>query len=347
MTKTATKHHRMATKDKILEFLKRHETATSSEMCDLLGISRQALNVHLRSLINAGTVLKAGSTRSSHYFLPDKTLETYHYKRTFTLSGLDESRVYQQLAIILNLKQSLSENQESIVNYVFTEILNNAIDHSRALKCHVRVSLDAAQLKFEILDNGIGVFESIASKLTLEDEHAAMIELIKGKTTTMPEAHSGEGIFFSSKAADKFTLQSHAIEIEWDRVLDDVFVSKPRFQKGTRVSFLLRRDSRTKLENVFSEFAPEEYDFQFQKTKIMIKLLKTDYISRSEAKRLLMNLGKFREVELDFKSVKQLGQGFTDEVFRIFVDKNPQLIISTSNTNPAIQAMINHVRNIK
>ncbi len=79
----------------------------------------------------------------------------------------------------------------------------------------------------------------------------------------------------------------------------------------------------------------------------MIKLLKTDYISRSEAKRLLVNLDKFREVELDFKSVKQLGQGFADEVFRIFVEKNPQLIINTSNTNPAIQAMINHVSNIK
>jgi anti-sigma regulatory factor (Ser/Thr protein kinase) len=337
----------METKDKIVEFLEHHETSNSSELCDLLGISRQALNVHLRSLINAGTVLKAGSTRSSYYFLPGNTLETHHYKKTFTLSGLDESRVYQQLAIILNLKQSLSENQESIVNYAFTEMLNNAIDHSKALKCHVQVSLDAAQLKFEILDNGIGVFESIASKLLLEDEHAAMIELIKGKTTTMPEAHSGEGIFFSSKAADKFALRSHAIEIEWDRALDDVFVSKPRFQKGTRVSFLLRRDSKTKLENVFSKFAPEEYDFQFQKTKVMIKLLKKDYISRSEAKRLLVNLEKFREVELDFKSVKQLGQGFADEVFRIFVEKNPQLIINASNTNPAIQAMIDHVSSIK
>ncbi|MCH7882613.1 MAG: DUF4325 domain-containing protein [Proteobacteria bacterium] len=333
----------MRTRHKILEFLKSHETATSSELCDLLGISRQALNVHLRSLIHGDKVLKAGSTRASYYFLPDKTPEAHQYKKTFTLAGLDESRVYQQIAIILNLKQSLSENQESIVNYAFTEMLNNAIDHSRASKCHVQISLDAAQLKFEILDSGIGVFESIAGKLTLEDEHVAMIELIKGKTTTMPEAHSGEGIFFSSKVADKFTLQSHAIQIEWDRALDDVFVSKPRFQKGTRVGFNLRRDSRTKLENVFSEFAPQEYDFQFQKTKVMIKLLKKDYISRAEARRLLVNLEKFREVELDFKSVQHLGQGFADEVFRIFAEKNPQLIMSTSNTTPAIQAMIKHV----
>ncbi len=335
----------MQAKHEILKYLKNHDTATSGELCEMLGISRQALNVHLRSLIHGDKVLKAGSTRSSYYFLPDKTPEIYRYKKTFTLSGLDESHAYEQIAIILNLKQSLTENQESIVNYAFTEMLNNAIDHSRALKCHVQLSLDTAQLKFEILENGVGVFESIKSKLALEDEHVAMIELIKGKTTTMPEAHSGEGIFFSSKVADKFTLQSHAIQIDWDRVLGDVFVSKPRFQKGTRVSFLLRRDSRTKLENVFSEFAPEEYDFQFQKTKIMVKMLNKDYISRSEAKRLLVNLEKFKEVELDFKNVNHLGQGFADEVFRIFAEKNPQLMIKTSNTNPAIQAMIDHVAN--
>jgi len=58
---------------------------------------------------------------------------------------------------------------------------------------------------------------------------------------------------------------------------------------------------------------------------------------------LLVNLEKFREVELDFKSVKQLGQGFADEVFRIYAEKNPQIMINTSNTSPAIQAMINHV----
>jgi len=72
----------MKTKHKIIDFLDSHETVTSSELCDLLGISRQALNVHLRSLIHGGKVLKAGSTRSSYHFLPDKAPETYQYKKT-------------------------------------------------------------------------------------------------------------------------------------------------------------------------------------------------------------------------------------------------------------------------
>jgi hypothetical protein len=224
-------------------------------------------------------------------------------------------------------------------------MLNNAIDHSKTDKCEIAVSLDAAKIEFRIRDNGIGVFHSIASILSLEDEHAAMIELIKGKTTTMPAAHSGEGIFFTSNAADKFTLRSHNIQLVWDKFRDDVFVSQPRYNKGTMVHFILNRSSRTKLETVFSKFAPKEFDFEFCKTKVMIKLLKPEYISRSEAKRLVVNLDKFREVELDFKSVSQLGQGFADEVFRIFANKNPMTTLKASNTNSSIRAMINHAIN--
>ncbi len=333
----------MTTRQKILAYLTKHDSATSRDLCHELSISRQAVNVQIRELINSGKVVKAGSTRAAYYFLAERSPQVDEFNKTFPLSGLDESRVYEQVAIILNLNSSLTGDLESAVNYAFTEMLNNAIDHSGAEKCQVQVSLDAASLKFEILDYGIGVFHSIATKFNLEDEHAAMIELIKGKTTTMPEAHSGEGIFFTSKVANKFSLRSHSIQIEWDRALDDIFVSKPRFQKGTRVNFQLRRDSRTKLEAVFSEFAPEEYNYQFSKTKVMIKLIKPEYVSRSEARRLVLNLDKFHDIELDFKGVSRLGQGFADEVFRIFTGKFPQITIRVTNTNPAILAMIRHV----
>jgi len=44
----------------------------------------------------------------------------------------------------------------------------------------------------------------------------------------------------------------------------------------------------------------------------------TEYISRAEAKRLVVNLEKFREVELDFGGVDLVGQGFANELFRVF-----------------------------
>jgi len=258
--------------------------------------------------------------------------------------GLDEARVWGELATGLNLRRALRSNVEAIAHYAFTEMLNNAIEHSEADRCSLRFGLEPGMLAFEIRDPGIGAFHSIASKLRLEGEHAALVELLKGRTTTMREAHTGEGIFFTSRVADRFVLRSHRIQVEWSRFKNDVFVSNPRFLKGTVVSFAVQRDSRLLLDKVFGEFAPEEYDFRFQKTKMLVKLLQRDFVSRSEARRLVANLEKFSEIVLDFGDVKSVGQGFADEVFRVFAGRHPATKIIVENASLAVDAMIRHVR---
>jgi hypothetical protein len=160
----------------------------------------------------------------------------------------------------------------------------------------------------------------------------------------MAEAHTGEGIFFTSKAGDLFSLRSHRIQIEWDASRDDLFVSKRRFIDGTDVRFRVRRTTRRLLEDVFGEFAPEEYDFAFERTRVQVKLLGTDYVSRSEARRLLANLEKFREIVLDFRDVQSVGQGFADEIFRVFAGRHPEITIRTINSNEIVDAMMRHVR---
>ncbi len=107
--------------------------------------------------------------------------------------------------------------------------------------------------------------------------------------------------------------------------------------------FSLQRGSPHTLEEVFGEYAPAKYDFQFQKTRVWVKLLQPDYVSRSEARRLLVNLEKFREIVLDFRDVRSVGQGFADEVFRVFTGRNPEIVIRSENVNPAVMAMIRHV----
>lgn len=330
------------TRDAILEYLDRHGSATSTELADHLGLTRQAVHLHLRRLVDSGDIVKTGSTRAARYFQASAAPEPETFAGQFNLRGLEEAEVYERVAISLNFARRLRPNVEHIVHYAFTEMLNNAIEHSGADRCRVSVSLEAGQLAFEIRESGVGVFRSIADKYRLPDEHAAMIELIKGKTTTLPEAHSGEGIFFTARAADQMVLRSHNIQIEWNRRRDDVFVSEPRFRKGTTVLFEIRRDSRTRLAAIFAEFAPGEYDYRFEKTRVLVKLLKRDYVSRSEAKRLLLNLEKFSEVELDFRDVKQLGQGFADEVFRIFAKRHPEIKLRAINATNSIAAMIRH-----
>jgi anti-sigma regulatory factor (Ser/Thr protein kinase) len=334
-----------STRDAIRKLIAKKGSATGPELSTALGITRQAVSLHLRQLIAAGDVFKSGSTRAARYFPGDLAPAPRRTRLDLALPGLDESVVYSKIAITMNLA-TLSPNVEAIAHYAFTEMLNNAIDHSLSDRCTIEVCLDAAKFSFIVKDRGIGVFQSIASKKELQDEPAAMIELIKGKTTTMPDAHSGEGIFFASKAADRFVLRSHRLQLEWDRERDDVFVSDVRYTKGTLVQFEIRKDSRTRLSDVFAAFAPEEYDYRFEKTRVQVKLLRSDYVSRSEAKRLLHNLDRFSEIELDFRGVRQVGQGFADEVFRVFATAHPGIVIRTSNTAEPVTAMVRHVKRV-
>jgi anti-sigma regulatory factor (Ser/Thr protein kinase) len=331
-----------STRDTIRRIIEKNGSATGPELADFLGITRQAVSLHLRQLVASGEVFKTGSTRAARYFSKNAAPEARRVKRELLLGGLDESAIYEDVAITLNLSR-LPENVEAILHYAFTEILNNAIDHSMSDRCKIEVRLDATKISFSIKDSGIGVFHSIADKFDLPDEHVAMIELIKGKTTTMPQAHSGEGIFFVSRSADRFVLRSHRLQIEWDRDRDDVFVSDPRFTKGTLVQFEIRKNSRTRLEKIFDEYAPEKYEFQFQKTRVLVRLLRRDYVSRSEAKRLLHNLDKFSEIELDMRDVAHVGQGFADEIFRVFAAAHPEIIIRTTNASKAVGAILRHV----
>ncbi|HEX9709362.1 MAG TPA: DUF4325 domain-containing protein [Candidatus Thermoplasmatota archaeon] len=333
----------MEPKRAILAYLARRRSVPGRALREHLGITRQALSVHMRDLIRAGRVLKTGSTRGARYALATRRPASLVHDRTLPLDGLDEGRVYDGLSAALNLRTHLRRNVEAIVRYAFTEMLNNAVEHSHADRARMRLRLEPAAVGFEVGDRGIGVFHSISSKLGLEDEQAALLELLKGRTTTMRERHTGEGIFFTSRVADRFVLRSHRIRLEWSRYKDDVFVSQQRFLAGTRVEFQLERGTRRRLEEVFAEFAPAEYDYRFEKTRVLVKLLQAEYVSRSEAKRLLANLEKFREVVLDFRDVTSVGQGFADEVFRVFASAHPGIRLSAENANPVVDAMLRHV----
>lgn len=328
-------------RDRILTFLVERPSATGRQLREHLGVSRQALSAQLRPLVAAGKVVRSGTSRGASYSLP-RAGHRITLRRVLKLTGLDEAATYEMFATSLNLAVELADHVEAIVRYAFTEMLNNAIDHSGAEICNAEMEVDDVGVSFRVRDRGAGVFATIARKLRLEDEHAAMVELIKGRTTTMPEAHTGEGLFFTARVASRFLLRSHRIELEWDRRRDDVFVRSRRQLAGTDVHFWVSRGARQRLEAVFAEFAPPEFDYEFLRTEVHVKLLQRAYVSRSEAKRLLTNLQRFRRIELDFRDVESVGQGFADEVFRVFASRHPEIRFGVRNASPAVVAMLRH-----
>jgi biotin operon repressor/anti-sigma regulatory factor (Ser/Thr protein kinase) len=336
----------MNTKERILKYLKERQSVTGKELSEFLGISRQAVNKHLKELIQNGSVAKEGTTRGTVYKYPSgKRISRYEkrLKKTYFLAGLEEGNVFNEFKSFLGVDKELSENAVGMFHYAFTKILNNAIDHSLSEKCSVQAYLDQYKLGFCIRDHGIGIFYSIFEKFDLPDENAAVGELIKGKTTTMKEKHTGEGIFFTSRVADMISFRSHKIKLVFDNQKKDVFVEEKKSIRGTEVVFSISKKSKRKMNEIFAQFAPEEFDYRFERTRALVKLFNQDYISRSEAKRLLYGLDKFKEIILDFEGVKSIGQGFADEIFRVFKRTHPHIIIKTENLSPTLKPIIYHV----
>jgi biotin operon repressor len=332
--------------EKIRQFLQRKGIATGASLAMELGISRQALHKHLKKMITNGEVLQSGVTRGASYRLrqPGEARPARELKRKYKLKGLEEDRVFEECALWLDLKHELTPAAYQIVKYAFSELLNNAIEHSGSKECDLKWMVGSHDIHFNIRDFGIGVFYSIETKLDLKNETEALGELLKGKTTTMKERHSGEGIYFTSRAGDLLAIDSHRIHLDFDNRKKDVSVAERKLLKGTNVHFEVSKNSRKDLGAIFSEYAPAQYDYRFDRTRVRVELLAADFVSRSEARRLLRGLEKFQEVILDFRKVKSIGQSFADELFRVFPSQHPGIAVRAENPGPVIGMMIAHVQ---
>jgi len=52
----------------------------------------------------------------------------------------------------------LPKNVADILDYSFTKMVNNAIEHSQSKEIEIRFSEDKQRVKFEVIDSGVGVF---------------------------------------------------------------------------------------------------------------------------------------------------------------------------------------------
>ena len=327
------------TERRILALFTGNRARSASEVAVAVAISRQAAHRHLAELVAVGKLFQEGRARASRYRGAGSLPMTRHYSRAV----IAEDRVWQELASTHPDIGGLSRNARSVFQYAFTEMLNNAIEHSASVDVDVRFEAIKGGLAFEIVDNGCGALTNIRKALRLGSELEALQELSKGKLTTLPKGHSGEGIFFTSKVADVFELESGTLRWIVDNVRNDVAIGTVPRRPGTRVRFEAGLRPRRRLADVFSEYTE---DFQFQKTRVVVKLFThgARFISRSEARRILNRLESFREVILDFRKVEEVGQGFADEIFRVWPAAHAGTAIRPVNMTKAVAFMVERAR---
>jgi len=302
-------------------------------------VTRTTIHRHIKQLIVNGNIIKTGKTKGVKYFLAgalDKEL-------TFKISDSPEEHIVWD-KYLSNSFSNLKENVEVVCNYGFGEMFNNAVDHSGGTTIIVKSHISGENIKIMVWDDGIGVFKKIQDFLELNDIRESVLHLTKGKITTAPKIHTGEGIFFSSRAFDKYSIYANGLLYLRDNFQDDWFLEdrENTIKDGTLIEMEINKDSDTNMENLFASFQNSE-TLAFDKTHILVKFSKLGYerfISRSQAKRILIGLNKFNHIILDFKGINTVGQAFVDEVFRVFKSNHPGIKIEYINANSTIDFMI-------
>jgi len=340
----------MNIEDKIIKYAKKKNKFRTSDLVKALGLSRIYISNTISRMAAQKQLVKAGSGAYVYYSLPEKSEFLYEkIKKRIRNKNLQEHEILESLFAQAPFLSTLKDNVKSIFDYAFSEMLNNAIEHSQSSHIEIEVGKVEGYLMFKIKDFGIGIFRNIMQKKHLGNEIEAIQDLLKGKVTTEPKSHSGEGIFFTSKIADVFTEESLSYLLRIDNEIDDIFVEPGRNLKGTEVTFKINLNSERHLNDVFKAFQSEPGSYAFDKTEISIKLYQmgTVHVSRSQARRVTVGLDKFKKVILDFDQVPTVGQGFADEVFRVYKANHPEVEIKPINMNETVKFMVKRVEKPK
>lgn len=333
---------------KLREFILNHVTEHPNGIgvftAQTFGVSRQAISTHLKELVEEGLLTVSGNTRNRKYQLREYVVKNMSFPVT---DDIEEHVIWNES--VRPLLVDLKENVLDICHYGFTEMANNVFSHSGAEDLMVSIRRTAVETTLFVIDEGIGIFRKIQNDFNLQDPRHSLLELSKGKLTSDASSHSGEGIFFTSMMFDRFNIWSENLFFgktfqggQWLIETD----GEKEFSKGTMIIMHILENNERLIKEVFDEYASEHADWGFTKTHVVLELLRYEgekLLSRSQAKRLLTRVDQFKEVVFDFNDISYIGQAFADEIFRVFRNEHPEVVISTVNTTEDIEKMITRV----
>lgn len=319
-----------------------HPRDIAKHIAKIFSITPQAVYSHIKRLENEGRLASTGIGKGKRYSLGDLR----EYESTFSLAeNFDENKIWRNNFSFIF--EEIPENIVDICHYGFTEMVNNAIDHSGGEVVYISVSRNKDNIEIYVVDNGEGIFRKIMRMCNLSDERQALFELSKGKLTTDPDNHTGEGIFFTSRVFDKYEIDSKGLNFSHDDKNEFDFFDNSKIPKnkiGTLVYMDISRDSLRNDQEIFDEYSSGPDDYHFNKTIIPVRLAQYEnekLVSRSQAKRLLSRIDKFHNVIFDFEGIVTVGQAFADEIFRVYAQRYPKIILLPVNMEKGVSKMVN------
>ena len=319
---------------------------------DAFCISHTSVGRYITSELDNRAVIRSDKARCGY------VLRNQNKAFNYDINDMDE---YEDGIIYRDLIPLLPEEgpAKKIWRYVLPEIFNNAIEHSKGERVKVRTQINELYSKIAICDDGIGIFENIVEAMRsygYENPRYddAITELYKGKFTSCPERHTGEGIFFSMRLLDKLAIVSDGVIARYGYE-DELSVIRSHLlayalkltKKGTVVVMQLENETLRDSRGVFNTYADIEDGFYKTRIPILEACLDRDPVARSQARRIYARLENFREIEFDFARVDMMGQGFADELFRVFQNKHPEVVLTPVNMNADVHRMYLYTINNK
>ncbi|MBS0447074.1 MAG: DUF4325 domain-containing protein [Proteobacteria bacterium] len=318
-----------------------HPQTLDTELALRFGVTQRTARRALRRLVELHWLVAEGSPRHPRW-RPGLLREVV---RSYALEGLEED-IPWLLDFAPNF--ALPSHVNRMVQHSFGELVNNAIDHSGGT--HVTVSLrqTASHVQLLVSDNGCGLFDRIAASFAITSPELAMLELSKGRLTSQPRHHTGQGLFFTSRLADVFDLHANATafqQLAWD---DRGWRPRRALKHGgTSVFASFALDTPRTLEAVRKAWSLDGLSVTLERTVVPLRLLTSDNVgleSRAQARRVGARLTSFARAEVDFGGIADVGHAFADELFRVLPREVPALQLVPINMAPAVAAMVGSVR---
>jgi anti-sigma regulatory factor (Ser/Thr protein kinase) len=328
----------------ILNNVGEHATDLVNLTASEFHISRQSASGHVGDLVKQNLLVASGKTKARKYELKNFIDELFTLDVT---AGFEEDIIWREK--ILPLISDLTTNVINICQYGVTEILNNVMAHSEASQGYISIERNAIRITIFIRDYGIGIFNKIQRDFNLHDPRHALLELSKGKLTSDNKHHSGNGIFFTSRMFDEFSISSGTLFYHRLNKGDDWLIeTKENAQSdGTFIAMKINVNSSRTTAEIFKQVEIGEIELDFSRTHVPLKLARygtEQLVSRSQAKRVLARFEEFKEVLLDFQGIDEVGPAFIDEIFRVYQSEHPKTDIIGVYASPQIQQLINNAR---
>ena len=314
-----------------------HGSTLATNVAEKLGVTRRSAQLLLGKLVAAQWLFKEGTRRQPSY----RAGALKQVVQRYPLAGLQEDLPWaRDFAPYFDLPANVTR----LAQHAFTELLNNAVDHSGGSSVTVSMRQTPLHLQMLVSDDGCGLFERVQQSFAIDNPALAMLELGKGKLTSQPERHLGHGLFFTSRLADMFDLHANQAAFQfrgWDR--RRWVAGKPMARRGTSIYLGIALDTPRTLDDVLRSHSADARSYSFESTAVPLALMtdaRSGLESRAQARRAAARLQDFRSAELDFTGIVDLGHGFADELFRVYARAHPAVELRPVGMTPRVAAMV-------